>query len=555
MPAPAIRKQLFALSFLYTVVPLALYLWRYKVIAPIYLFSDDTFYYLDIARNSLNRPGFTFDGQHITNGFHPLWQWILFGLGTFHLVHYDDLTGTLMRVFALDVLLLGLAAGFFCVACARYFRQPMLALLTVAPGLFWLLSLGVSPVYFSTWYYANGMESAVALLFFSLALLFYADGELSPPRLLLVSICLGLTVLSRLDDVFLVGSIAIWILLKSSPQGRLNKLVSLSPIALLLAAYLAYNRITVGVFLPLSGAAKATLALGMNLKWTLRLFAPIFTGDPPAYLRTVATRGIFLESTIRQIQMIFPAALCAVELIYRSRKRYAFTFFHAAAIGVILKAAYNVCFVQNFDQGPWYYTVSIAISNFFLVLWISRVVTVAWPNALEEARARWKFAGVHLLAVLFVLNIYFNTRNVAGSKIHMASLDHLDQIHAKLQSLQADKLVELDDGFIGYISGASTVGGLGLVLDKEAAQALKHGHFLDVMYRRGYRVMVGEAGYGAAADVVAAQAAQGHFAALFKLSPDEFRAYRLMPAGGDGVVDGLYYFRIVPAAEATASAP
>src|SRR4051812_7873907 len=39
--------------------------------------AGDVFYYLDIARNSQSVPFFTFDGVHATNGFHPLWQYLL----------------------------------------------------------------------------------------------------------------------------------------------------------------------------------------------------------------------------------------------------------------------------------------------------------------------------------------------------------------------------------------------------------------------------------------------------------------------------------------------
>ncbi|MFH0859937.1 MAG: hypothetical protein V1921_01940 [Candidatus Altiarchaeota archaeon] len=34
---------------------------------------DDAFYYFGIARNIASGNGVTFNGQHMTNGFHPLW--------------------------------------------------------------------------------------------------------------------------------------------------------------------------------------------------------------------------------------------------------------------------------------------------------------------------------------------------------------------------------------------------------------------------------------------------------------------------------------------------
>ncbi|MFW2388237.1 MAG: hypothetical protein ACN4G0_07870, partial [Polyangiales bacterium] len=38
------------------------------------LASPDTFYYLTVARNVIEHGVVSFDGEHPTNGFHPLWQ-------------------------------------------------------------------------------------------------------------------------------------------------------------------------------------------------------------------------------------------------------------------------------------------------------------------------------------------------------------------------------------------------------------------------------------------------------------------------------------------------
>lgn len=40
-------------------------------------FQDDSFYYFQVARNVASGHGFTFDGLHRTNGFHPLWLLVL----------------------------------------------------------------------------------------------------------------------------------------------------------------------------------------------------------------------------------------------------------------------------------------------------------------------------------------------------------------------------------------------------------------------------------------------------------------------------------------------
>jgi len=46
------------------------------------LFHDDSFFYMVIARNYAAGLGYSFDGLNITNGFHPLWLWLLSGISS-----------------------------------------------------------------------------------------------------------------------------------------------------------------------------------------------------------------------------------------------------------------------------------------------------------------------------------------------------------------------------------------------------------------------------------------------------------------------------------------
>src|SRR6201992_2723619 len=44
------------------------------------LLQDDCFYYLQVARNIASGHGSTFNGLTLTNGYQPLWLWILAGV-------------------------------------------------------------------------------------------------------------------------------------------------------------------------------------------------------------------------------------------------------------------------------------------------------------------------------------------------------------------------------------------------------------------------------------------------------------------------------------------
>ncbi|HMG55744.1 MAG TPA: hypothetical protein VK601_19730, partial [Kofleriaceae bacterium] len=65
---------------------MVVYVCIYLLIQLVILFSgaadsdivcDDAFYYFQIARNAALGRGFTFDGLAATNGFHPLYMWLI----------------------------------------------------------------------------------------------------------------------------------------------------------------------------------------------------------------------------------------------------------------------------------------------------------------------------------------------------------------------------------------------------------------------------------------------------------------------------------------------
>ena len=63
------------------VVLVVLALGSYACLGPeeriVFLLYDDTYYYLGVARHLAAGLGSTFDGLNATNGYHPLWCWML----------------------------------------------------------------------------------------------------------------------------------------------------------------------------------------------------------------------------------------------------------------------------------------------------------------------------------------------------------------------------------------------------------------------------------------------------------------------------------------------
>lgn len=210
--------------------------------------TDDTFYYLEVARNVARGAGFTFDGVHRTNGFHPLWQIALVPLC--RLVSADfPLVRALM---ILQSALLAAATVLFW----RGLRGPLNSDVAAATALA-LIGLPNSRAFWM------GMESALFLLLLVLVWRAWRRIETTPEPRPLQGLGLGalsaLLFLTRLEGAF--ATVAALLLLLARPLRPRRKAALgwaiAAPPALAAVLYLAWNRALFGVWLPVSGMVKA----------------------------------------------------------------------------------------------------------------------------------------------------------------------------------------------------------------------------------------------------------------------------------------------------------
>lgn len=120
-----------------TILPLLLYLWRFPKIAPLAVNAGDSFYYLTVARNSLHIPFYSFDGMYPTNGFHPVWQFLLYTAMRWNVLKPSDPFVTLHRLYIGNVLLLGIGFALLAAFCAQHLCRRWLAFVAVCPGFLW----------------------------------------------------------------------------------------------------------------------------------------------------------------------------------------------------------------------------------------------------------------------------------------------------------------------------------------------------------------------------------------------------------------------------------
>lgn len=233
------------------------------------LVPDDGFYYLRIAQNLAFTGQQTFDGVNWTNGYHPLWGWLLAGwsLGVRSHGPEFDLRAALL----LNLALMTAAAWLRCYVFRWFLPVTWRCGLPLAGALF----------FFSKHPYFL-METALLLLV-EAALQERARrgvrGWRAPDEALVTGGLLAALVLSRLDAVFTAAAFGVCALaaLARTPWPRARQAglaaavtgAALAPVA----AFALFNYATTGHFGTISGTIKTDFAepewQGRRLDWLL----------------------------------------------------------------------------------------------------------------------------------------------------------------------------------------------------------------------------------------------------------------------------------------------
>ncbi len=175
--------------------------------------SDDAFYYFKTAQNISEGHGITFDQLGRDSGFHPLWMALL--VPVFALARFDLILP--LRIVALLSSLLTLGTALLLYRLARRGLGPLAAAFA---ALFWVFY----PLIHST-VTEMGLESALSSFFILLLLTRLARAEqpgspasagLDARGLLLTGLIGALTILARLDNVFLVAVAGAWLVVRPS---------------------------------------------------------------------------------------------------------------------------------------------------------------------------------------------------------------------------------------------------------------------------------------------------------------------------------------------------
>lgn len=464
--------------------------------APFRYLAADAFYYLAIAHNSLGQPFFTYDGAHPTNGFNPLWQYYLslaFATAT------SNQDGQLVFTFVSSAVFTGLGLGAFGAALHSVVQRPVLVVLSLVPGFYYVLAAPFDPHFGAPWSFVNGMETGISLLWFGLlSYLILARGllgHLAVGRVAAVSVLITVVVLCRLDDIFLFLPLFALLWIRAAPAGTWVVAVAIPVVAL--GGYLGYNYSYSGMLLPISGVAKS-YGFSNPVAWlnTLGEFAAVLT--PP---RTGTSVWTWSGGAWRAVQLVVPVAGAAVFL--RSTLRGASGWRAAlggldaprlwlvllAALYVPAKAGYNLVYVHLWDQGHWYFPLSIVLAEAMLLLVVDSALRHLNPGGVVRNR-RARTAAVAGAAVLVILwgNAFVHVKHYSpyGSDFFHFWTER-KTIAATLDAAGPGGILEFDDGIVAYSLPRPTQSGMALAGDRALLGSSRAGTMLDFAYQRGAR--------------------------------------------------------------------
>lgn len=218
-----------------------------------YWLPDDAFYYFEIARNIADGHGSTFDQINPTNGYHPLWAYLLVLVGV--LVRSPEAFVTVVLI--LQSLMI---CYVWTITYSLLFPQKEKRALLLAG----LISILFTWNYYIAKTVINGLESALfialAATFLWLSVRAWSDRtRLSWGRACVLGVVGALVILARLDGIFFVaGVLMAWIMIGESRPSQMwprFAVVAIVPFAAL-GVYMYLNWRTFGLWMPVSGFVK-----------------------------------------------------------------------------------------------------------------------------------------------------------------------------------------------------------------------------------------------------------------------------------------------------------
>ncbi len=458
------------------------------------LLDDDTFYYLQVARNTAAGNGVTFDGVSPTNGFQPLWMAILVLIFTVVPRNPDV------------VMHLTLALCSICSIASAYLVFRIISRVLgyrwsgLCAALFWALNypavirIGL-----------NGLETSLSLVTFALTTYAYLHVRecATPRRMFLLGMLLGIAVLARVDHLALALVFPLDLLCfnRGYPRPRPAAWVAaFSGMTLMLAPWIIWSVHSSGTPVPASGQAISY----RHRFWRTSLLEPYNLLLTVKYI-ALGIQHLFEAIDLGLVVRLFPKTLRGVN--------------PAALLGgltVLAAAMYGICRLYWDAYRPLFFLILYAsllvlvystglfpgirylhTAVFILVLLLcalGETLMRSLTKQLAHRGARLLRVSVILLVTVYVTATLTNTLGVwscsdrpFGSFIWTMYDDGVRWINE--ETAPEDIIGSFNAGIYGYYSRRRVVN-LDGVINDNAYRAIRAGTLLSYIEAEGIRYIV-----------------------------------------------------------------
>ena len=362
-------------------------------------FHPDAYYYFGIARNLADGAAFTFDGESVTTGFHPLWQFLTTGV---YFVS-RDLASFHVAILAISSLLF--MAGYLLLAQVAVRNG-------ISPGAFALVSIPIFALNVSL-FQKSGLENS--LLFFLLSLFLwtqYQGWRNNGLTLVATALVLSLIYLARLDSIFLIPLFGGWYAVSRWRAGHLLHAVALP--AIVGVVILTHWLIMFVSFDTISPTSQMAIKEHLGTSSSSNIVEAFSPDQHPVVTRTqefLSMGGIHLEpaqrSPDRYLGLLAPLTLLLGLFLVVRRNFWARLPIAMVGVMAVLQLVYYAMFLNGW-MGFWYFTGWHIVTLFgfgFLVTSLMRK-----PHVL----ATGSVVGLALLALLMVNagrdNVHWSTQ-------------------------------------------------------------------------------------------------------------------------------------------------
>ncbi|NOZ22832.1 MAG: hypothetical protein GXP25_17275 [Planctomycetes bacterium] len=311
-------------------------------IDPTFFIADDSYFYLQTAKNIALTGKQTFNGLFPTNGLHPLWLYLLSLYSWLVSLLSPGLLSHPAFAIPLSAALLALGAVNFW-KVARILRVNAWLLVSIPLMYLWLFRV----------LYSEGH-----LFYFCLSLLTRVtlDGTRESTRgHLLIGLLCAFVFLSRLDSLFFVAAYFVWYFVTEGDRRRV--VVSALVCGLTVLPYLLSNLIWFGGLTPISGWMKSSFP---SICWTWR-----YHHKGPLCIELLGYQAVFGIAPI----------LFAILTVVAFRRRFVAkdSLIYVFLGGSILHFAYVALFARSHTFWHWYYVLPMTLGAMCVALFVREV--------------------------------------------------------------------------------------------------------------------------------------------------------------------------------------